>query len=194
MICKFCGKTFNRSFNLRRHENKYCPLKDQEREMSETESQTMDSEGDSSTASTHGSESPVTTDNETETEDEENNPWMPMVEEAMQKYKTGFEEMKINLIHSGLDEQSAGEKAYSDILPKLQKELESIYMDRLSWMKQLKNDPVHKKIMLTKDAFMDNDHFDPEEAMQAAVDKRKFLIKKLLKDYTFTEESDDEDH
>ena len=162
--------------------------------MSETESQTMDSEGDSSTASTHGSESPVTTDNETETEDEENDPWMPMVEEAMQKYKTGFEEMKMNLIHSGLDEQSAGEKAYSDILPKLQKELESIYMDRLSWMKQLKNDPVHKKIMQTKDAFVDNDHFDPEEAMQAAVDKRKFLIKKLLKDYTFTEESDDEDH
>ena len=194
MICKFCGKTFNRSFNLRRHENKYCPLKDQEREMSETESQTMDSEGDSSTASTHGSESPVTTDNETETEDEENDPWMPMVEEAMQKYKTGFEEMKMNLIHSGLDEQSAGEKAYSDILPKLQKELESIYMDRLSWMKQLKNDPVHKKIMQTKDAFVDNDNFDPEEAMQAAVDKRKFLIKKLLKDYTFTEESDDEDH
>ena len=67
-------------------------------------------------------------------------------------------------------------------------------MDRLSWMKQLKNDPVHKKIMQTKDAFVDNDHFDPEEAMQAAVDKRKFLIKNLLKDYTFTEESDDEDH
>ena len=97
-------------------------------------------------------------------------------------------------IHSGLDEQSAGEKAYSDILPKLQKELERIYMDRLSWMKQLKNDPVHKKIMQAKDAFVDNDHFDPEEAMQAAVDNRKFLIKKLLKDYTFTEESDDEDH
>jgi hypothetical protein len=30
--------------------------------------------------------------------------------------------------------------------------------------------------------------------MEAAVDERKFLIKKLLKDYTFTEESDDEDH
>ena len=49
-------------------------------------------------------------------------------------------------------------------------------------MKQLKNDPVHKKIMQTRDAFMDSDDFDPEEAMEAAVDKRKFLIKRLLKD------------
>ena len=45
--------------------------------------------------------------------------------------------------------------------------------------------------MQRKDAFADNDDFDPEEAMEAAVDKRKFLIKKLLKDYTFTEDSDD---
>ena len=47
--------------------------------------------------------------------------------------------------------------------------------------------------MQTRDAFMDSDDFDPEEAMEAAVDKRKFLIKKLLKDYNFTEDSDDED-
>ena len=39
-------------------------------------------------------------DNETETEDEEKDPWMPMVEEAMQKHKTAFEEMKMNLIYS----------------------------------------------------------------------------------------------
>ena len=50
----------------------------------------------------------------------------------------------------------------------------------------------HKNIMQTKYAFMDNDDFDPEEAMEAAVDKRKFLIKRLLKDYSFAEEDDDE--
>ncbi len=66
MSCRFCEKAFNRCFNLRRHE-KYCPLKDQEREMSETESPTMGSEDDASTTSTRGSESPMTTDNETET-------------------------------------------------------------------------------------------------------------------------------
>ena len=63
----------------------------------------------------------------------------------------------------------------------LQKELESIYMERLLWMKQLKNDPAHKKIMQTKDAFVNNDDFDTEGAMEAAVNNRKFLIKRLLK-------------
>ena len=65
MSCKFCGKVFNRGFNLRRHEDEYCPLKDQEREMSETESQAMESGDDAFTSSTDGFESPMTTDNET---------------------------------------------------------------------------------------------------------------------------------
>ena len=191
MSCKFCGKAFNRGFNLRRHENEYCPLKGEEREMSETERQTVDSEDDASTITTHGSESPMIGDSETE--EEEVDPWMPMVEEAMQEHKTAFQEMKMNLIHSGLDEQTAGEKAYSSILPELQKELESIYLQRLQWIQRLKKDPLHKKIMQTKDAFVNNDDFDPEEAMEAAVNKRKFLIKRRLKDYSFTEDSDEEE-
>ena len=97
--------------------------------MSETESsQTIDYEDDVSTASTHGSESPVSTHNELESEED---PWMSLLEEAMKKHKAAFEEMKINLMQLGMDEQSAGEKVYSNILPKLQKEQESIYKDLL---------------------------------------------------------------
>ena len=48
-------------------------------------------------------------------------------------------------------------------------------MDRLQWMSQLKSDPVHRKIMKTRDAFVADDEFDPEEALAAAVKKRKFL-------------------
>jgi len=48
--------------------------------MSETESsQTMDSEDDVSTDSTRGSESLVSTDDESETEED---PWMPLVDKA----------------------------------------------------------------------------------------------------------------
>jgi hypothetical protein len=45
--------------------------------------------------------------------------------------------MKESLINSSLDEQCAKDKAYSNTLPKLQKEMENIYMERLMWMKQL---------------------------------------------------------
>ena len=89
--------------------------------------------------------------------------------------------MKEILINRGLDEQTARDQAYSNVLRKLQKELESVYMQRLTWMVQLKNDPIHRKIMQTKNALMKNDDFDPEEAMEAAIDKRKFLIKRLLR-------------
>ena len=52
-------------------------------------------------------------------------------------------------------------------------------------MKQLKKVTEHKKIMHTNDELVENDDFDPEEAMEAVVDERKFLIKRLLKGYNF---------
>ena len=120
------------------------------RDDSETESHTADQEDDASTVITHGSESLM-------------DPWMPMVEEALQKHKTAFQEAKMNLVDCGLDEQTAGEEAYSKILPELQKEFESIYLQRLQWIQQLKKDLVHKKIMQTKDALVNDDDFDREE-------------------------------
>ena len=77
----------------------------------------MDSEDDAFTSSTNGSVSPMTTDNETETEDEENNLWMPVAEQAMQTHKTAFKKVKMNLIRSGLDKQFAGKRTCSSILP-----------------------------------------------------------------------------
>ena len=64
MSCKFCGKAFNRGFNLRRHENVYCPLKNEEREMSETDIQS--SEDNVSSVAAVGSQSSMTGDSETE--------------------------------------------------------------------------------------------------------------------------------
>ena len=76
--------------------------------MSETESLTAGSEDDSSTITTHRCESPMAGDSETE-EEEEADHWMSMVVEAMQKHKAALQEMKMDLTHSGLDEQTARE-------------------------------------------------------------------------------------
>ncbi len=54
------------------------PVPQSELQISETQSQNMDFEDDASTTSARGSENPMTTENE--------NPWMPMVEETLQKH------------------------------------------------------------------------------------------------------------
>ena len=187
MSCQFCGKQFNRGFNLRRHEKEYCARRDQQRNMSglgsqvdeddvftastERSEETEDESAETDEETENESETEEETENESETEEEteneseeETDPWMPMVEEAMDKNRMSFEEMKQNFLNSGFDEDSASDKAYSAILPKIQNELERIYMERLMWMKQLKKDPVHRKIMHTKNTLVENDDFDPEEA------------------------------
>ena len=154
----------------------------------------MDFENNFSTNSIDSdSESSMGTDNEGESE-EQLDPWVPLIEEAKRRSNIALEEVKKILMNNGLDERTARDQSYSNVLPKLQKALESVYMQRLMWMVQLKNDPIHRKIMQTKNELMKNDDFDPEEAIEAAIGKRKFLIKRLLKDYSFTKENDDEDN
>ena len=44
----------------------------------------------------------------------------------------------------GLEEEGAKDKAYLTIMPKLRKDLQSIYLNRLLWIAQMKKDPIHK--------------------------------------------------
>jgi hypothetical protein len=80
----------------------------------DSDSQERDFQDDVSTTSIEVSEISTMTDNESETEEEEIDPWIPLIEEAKQRSNIAFEEMKESLINSGLDEQSAKDKAYSN--------------------------------------------------------------------------------
>ena len=81
MSCKFCRKQCNSDYNLRRHEQEYCPLRAQERNMSQTDSdsQERDFQDDVSRTSTDVSETSMRT-YQSETE-EEMDPWIPLIEE-----------------------------------------------------------------------------------------------------------------
>ena len=98
--------------------------------------------------------------------------------------------------NDGFSKIDAKKQAFAAILPELRKELGNViwimlhYMDRLQWMSQLKRDPVHRKIMKTRDALVADDEFDPDEALVAAVKKRKFLLERMLED----EDDEDEDN
>ena len=67
----------------------------------------------------------------------ESDPWEPLIEEAKERNVREYEEIKQNFIERGLDEERASSQAYLLILPKPQKDLESIYLERLLWMRQL---------------------------------------------------------
>ena len=61
-----------------------------------------------------------------------------------------------------------------------------VYMDNLAWMKALKKDPIYKKVMATRDDYVDNDMLIQMKLyMAAAVDKIKFLLKRLRRSSTF---------
>ena len=80
------------------------------------------------------------------------------------------------------DESKAKEEAFEKILPVFQKQLADVYMSNLAWMKASRKDPIHKKIMATRDDYVNNNMFDQDEAIAAAVKRRKFLLKRLLED------------
>ena len=61
----------------------------------------------------------------------------------------------------------------------LQKELVDFYMDSLTWMKALKKDPIHKKIMATREDYIEKHMFDSDEVIASAVDEAGILLKRL---------------
>ena len=133
-----------------------------------------------------------------QSEEEIEDPWGVLIHEAVMELRTKHNEIVQSFQNGGFSEIDAKKQAFSEILPDLRKKLGNIYLDRLKWMTQMKRDPVHRKIMKTKDAFVNEDDFDPDEALTAAIKKRKFLLERLLEDRQYfpdgnEEEEDDDD-
>ena len=116
-------------------------------------------------------QSSITTENSS---DEEIDPWSTLINDAASKVRDQYDDILQALLMEGQYESEAKQEAFEKILPVFQKELGDVYMDNLAWH------PTHKKIMATRDGYVDNKMFDSDEAIAAAVKKRKFLLKRLL--------------
>ena len=102
-------------------------------------------------------QSSITTENSSE---EEIDPWSTLINDAASKVQDQYDDILQALLMEGHDESEAKEEAFAQILPVFQEELGDVYMGNVAWMKALKKDPIHKKIM----------------DMATAVEKRKFLL------------------
>ena len=195
MNCQYCGRTFNRGYNLRRHEDEYCPYREEDNSSDECSPpkkfrNTEDDEDDVSSSSCDESSEYSEDDDEIK---EEIDPWTTLIEDAKVIVRSKYEELLNAFQTNGQDKNIAKQKAFEKILPDFQKEFADVYMDNICWIKALKKDSVHRKIMETKETLINEDSFDPDEALSATVDKRKFLLKKLLKDQGHFSDNDDND-
>ncbi len=71
-------------------------------------------------------------------------------------------------------------KASNFLLPSYGKKLQGLYLHYLKCIRDLKSDHIHKDVMATLPHYMDDDDMDFEESAESAVDKRKFLLKRVF--------------
>ena len=85
------------------------------------------------------------------------------------------------LLEKGASEAVAQAKAFNALLPVFRAKLRRLYLHYLKWFRRLKRDPVHEAVMKTLRRFMDEEEdMDYEEAADAAVDRRKFLLNRIF--------------
>ena len=67
-------------------------------------------------------------------------------------------------------------------------------MHYLKWFRRLKRDPGHEAVMKTLRRFMDEEEdVDYEEAADAAVDRRKFLLNRIFQQRPFPKNEEEEE-
>ena len=69
---------------------------------------------------------------------------------------------------------------FNALLPVWRGRLRKAYLERLKWIRRIKLDTIHRKVMKTLRRFIDEDDMDFDEAAESAVEKRKFLLFLLL--------------
>ena len=92
--------------------------------------------------------------------------------------QTQYEEVRERLADGNLDDEEVRKQALRVIRPDTLKLIYDIYINFLNMWHFAKEDKYHIEIMKTKRKLMDEDDFEPVEAIHHAVKKRKYLIQK----------------
>lgn len=102
------------------------------------------------------------------------NPWS----ESKQEVK---DDMKTTLAEQEEEQEKEGASEYDNsLLPLARRKLRRLYLHRLKWYNRIKQDEIHRQVMHSALRLMKEDGMDWEEALEAAVARRKFLLNRLI--------------
>ena len=108
-----------------------------------------------------------------------------MINDAASKVRDKYEDTLQALLMEGHDESEAKQEAFEKILPVFQKELADVYMNNLAWMKALRKDPIHKKVMATRDDYVNNDMFD-QISVETAIRRSRTFSRRVNRKMAIT--------
>ena len=100
------------------------------------------------------------------------NPWSRILDETDQRH-----EAQLNAL---INENVELVKAENVLVPVYRKELRKVLLEYLQWMRAIKEDSTFRKVIETKREFKNTEGFDWLESRELAIDKRKFLLNRLL--------------
>ena len=111
------------------------------------------------------------------------------------KWGQDLKELYWNKVQQFLDrgksQTYADNAAFNALLPVWRGSLRKAYLERLKWIHRIKLHTVHRKVMKTLRRFIDDMDFD--KAAESAVEKRKFLLNRVVKEKLLPAESDDDE-
>ena len=92
MNCQYCGREFNKGYNLRRHENDYCPARENCDADSDDEMTTRHTDEEMSSSSREDENSENDETDESDGEDEID-PWLSLIDDAASGVRANYEEL-----------------------------------------------------------------------------------------------------
>ena len=195
--CHACSKVFKRGDNLSRH------LRTVHADLQPVEMTDEDDNADEDVARNatddQVSNSPDVED-EVDTDEEEDmeDPWKTLVEDAFDKCQFEFDE-RVNayMTAHGVDQGNARERIYKNMLPAFRKAMADAFVNVILWFHAMQKEPIYLSIKKTVSNLKYMDDYNTEEAWKSAAKTRKFLFDGILKKYEPPEitnaETDDED-
>ena len=127
-------------------------------------------------------------------EENSDDPLRSLVEEAFEQCQSEFDErVTKHMVRQELVEDNARERVYDNMLPIYRKALANIFVNEMLWFHVMRKDPIFLSVNTTVSDLKLLDDYDNEEAWTSAVNKRKFLLDRILKEYDPPELSGTED-
>ena len=205
--CDICGKTLSRKEHLYRHINNVhgeghsvqsIPIvngslssnsstteddmyTDDEMEGQSVKSYTDDETGEETEEEHHTLTDQESIENYEESEKEDSNPWEFILDEVYQKMDP-IRDASVDktMQANGITYEEATKHVYDALMPEYTRELMKIYIKYLRLLKGLQRDSTHRKIWKTIKRLIEEEGYDEDESIDAAVNQRKFLLQRML--------------